>query len=130
MKRKSYPQLVKGLLNWCQYFDISAYEVSKEFTISKSTACRLYNKLKTVKLEDYHKENLKMAHIMLKLTSKHKIREILYEVIKYPRISIDQLRTQIIPGCKVSRSLIQKTLLQIYFKFCASSKPFLRKQFK
>lgn len=74
------------------------------------------------------KKSRKPAHNKLKLLGKRNIEKILCEVRKNPRISIDKLRTQIIPECNVGYKSIQTTLQQNHFKFFPpSSKPFQKK---
>ena len=63
MKGQRYTEFAKGFLKACQYFGISAYRVSKEFDIPKSTACRLYKELKNVKLQSHFTRDCKLSRL-------------------------------------------------------------------
>ena len=129
MKGQRYTEFAKGFLKACQYFGISAYRVSKEFDIPKSTACRLYKELKNVKLEDNLYKKQKPAHMKLEDLHKRGVRNILRAVKKNPKITIDKLCTLLIPGQTVSRNVIRRILRRNRFKFYVpSSRPYLKKK--
>ena len=131
MKGQRYTEFAKGFLKACQYFGISAYRVSKEFDIPKSTACRLYKELKNVKLEDNLYKKQKPAHMKLEDLHKRGVRNILRAVKKNPKITIDKLCTLLIPGQTVSRNVIRRILRRNRFKFrVPSSRPYLKKKYK
>ena len=131
MKGQRYTEFAKGFLKACQYFGISAYRVSKEFDIPKSTACRLYKELKNVKLEDNLYKKQKPAHMKLEDLHKRGVRNILRAVKKNPKITIDKLCTLLIPGQTVSRNVIRRILRRNRFKFrVPSSRPYLKKKHK
>ena len=131
MKGQRYTEFAKGFLKACQYFGISAYRVSKEFDIPKSTACRLYKELKNVKLEDNLYKKQKPAHMKLEDLHKRGVRNILRAVKKNPKITIDKLCTLLISGQTVSRNVIRRILRRNRFKFrVPSSRPYLKKSTK
>lgn len=118
MRGKQYSPFFKGFLKGCQYAGISAYRVSKEFGIPKSTFCRFYSELKSIKINDYlyKTKKQKPRSKNFKLLTEREVRELLREVRRNPRVSLKQLGAQLILGRKIGRTVLQKTLQEHHYK--------------